>query len=62
MFPIFIGTVLGAYMFYMAHKINNEKMKDPESIFLYFFVMPYMIAAYWASSIVHELFKTKRKW
>lgn len=63
MFPIVIGSLLGAYLFYLAHKMNGEKVKDFASVLGYFFILPYLVASYWISSIFQELvLKTKKKW
>jgi len=61
-FPIIIGSILGIYLFYMAHKMNNEKIKNPGSTALYFLALPYMIASYWITAIIQEIMKIKKQW
>ena len=62
MFPIYIGTISGAFLFYLAHRIMNEKLRYPMSIWAYFIIFPYMSFSHWVFSLSHEMLRLKRKW
>lgn len=61
--PIILGYIVGIYLVYKAHKFFKERMWGQlRHIVLYFLLVPYFTAANWTVSIVHEMFRTKRKW
>jgi len=61
--PIVIGALLVAYLVYIAHQEMQERLfRHVHYAALYFFVVPYLTTVHWISAIMHETFKTKRKW
>ncbi len=62
MFPIYMGMIAGLYLFYVGHKILDEKFRYPFSMWGYFVIFPYMTFSHWVFSIFHEILKLKRKW
>jgi len=62
MLPIYIASISGIYLFYLAHKQSKEKIKYPISAFTYFIIYPYLVLFHWVSAISQEILKIKRKW
>ena len=62
LFPIWIGALVGIYMFLVAHKQLKEKIFFPASIWIYFVCFPFLVSIYWITAITQEIFRTKRKW
>jgi len=62
MFPILMGTISGAFLFYLAHKLQKEKIKDFTAIWAYFVIFPYMSFTHWVFSLSQEVMRLKRKW
>lgn len=62
MFPIYIGSVSGFFLFFVAHRIMKEKFRHPFAIWAYFIVFPYISFTHWIFSISDELMRRKRKW
>jgi cellulose synthase/poly-beta-1,6-N-acetylglucosamine synthase-like glycosyltransferase len=62
MFPIYIGSLAGIYLFIVAHRQLKERFKHPLSIWAYFAVFPLLNFLFWLYSIVLEAFRVKRKW
>ncbi len=62
MFPIYIATLAGLYLFYVAHKMNDEKLRNPVSIWAYFFLLPYLTCVHWIGAILEHIFGVKKKW
>jgi len=62
MLPIYIASLSGIYLFYLAHKQSKEKIKNPVSVLTYFILYPYLVLFHWISAISQELLKLKRKW
>ncbi|MBW2977468.1 glycosyltransferase family 2 protein [Candidatus Woesearchaeota archaeon] len=62
MLPIYIASISGIYLFYLAHKQSKEKIKNPASVLTYFILYPYLVLIHWISAISQEILKLKRKW
>lgn len=62
MLPIYISSIAGLFLFYVAHKQTKEKIKFPFTIFTYFVLYPYLVTTEWISAITQELMKFKRRW
>lgn len=62
MLPIYIASISGIYLFYLAHKQSKEKIKYPISALTYFVIYPYLVLFHWVSAISQEILKIKRKW
>lgn len=61
--PLTLSSILGFYIFYMAHKeLKENVIKSPLAILGYFIVLPYLTSYHWFSAIFKEVFRTKRKW
>ncbi len=61
-FPLIVASLLGFTLLYLAHKQAKEKIRYPSSVFVYYLLLHYVMAAYWISAITQEIFKTKKKW
>ena len=62
MFPIYIGSLGGMYLFWIAHKELKEKIRYLTSIWAYFVVFPYLNFYYWMVSLFEESTNKTRKW
>lgn len=62
MLPIFIASLAGLFLFYIAHRQTKEKIRFPFSIFTYFILYPYFVTTEWVSAIVQEFLRFKRRW
>lgn len=62
MIPIYIASVSGIYLFYLAHRQSKERIKYPVSVLTYFIIYPYLVFIHWVSAVSQELLRIKRKW
>ena len=62
MLPIYMSVVAGFYLFYAAHKEANENMRNPFSIWAYFFILPYLTCLHWIAAIYEHVLGIKKKW
>lgn len=62
LFPLFIGSLAGIYMFLVAHKMLKERIFYPASIWVYFAAFPFLVSFYWITAITQEILRFKRKW
>ena len=62
MLPIYIASIAGIYLFFVAHKQSKEKIKNPFSAVTYFILYPYLVLIHWISAISQEILRIKRKW
>jgi cellulose synthase/poly-beta-1,6-N-acetylglucosamine synthase-like glycosyltransferase len=61
--PIVTGTLLLAYLVYVAHQEMQERLfRSLHYAWIYFFIVPYVTTVHWLSAIVHEALRTRRKW
>jgi len=61
--PIVLGTVLGFYLIYLAHRQMEERLLvNIHHVWLYFVVSPYVTTVHWVSALMQEAFGTRRKW
>ena len=62
MLPIYIGTISGFFLFYMSHKEAHEPIKNPVSLWAYFFLLPYLTCIHWFGAIFEHIFRVNKKW
>jgi cellulose synthase/poly-beta-1,6-N-acetylglucosamine synthase-like glycosyltransferase len=61
--PIVLGTVLGFYLIYLAHRQMEERLLvNIHHVWLYFVISPYVTTVHWISALMQEAFGTRRKW
>lgn len=61
--PLVIGSLLGLYLIYLAHRQTQERLfRYAHHVWLYLMVVPYVTALHWISALVHEAMGTRRKW
>ncbi len=61
-FPLFIASLLGLFLLYLAHKNSNEKWLFNPALLIYFSIYPLLRLTHWIVAIYKETLKTKRKW
>ncbi len=61
--PLVIGTLLGFYLVWVAHRQTREYfLRSFHYVWLYFLLAPYVTTIHWITALLNEGFKTKRKW
>lgn len=61
--PLLIGTLIGIYIIYLAHRQMKEKLlKNLHYVWLYFILVPYVTTVHWISALASEAMRTRRKW
>lgn len=61
--PILLGTLLGVYLIYLAHRQMEERLlRNVHHIWLYFVLSPYVTTVHWVSALMQEAVRARRKW
>ena len=61
--PILLGTLLGIYLIYLAHRQMQERLlRNLHHVWLYILVAPYVTTVHWISALMQEALRTRRKW
>jgi len=61
-FPIIISFIFGFYIYLLAHKFSNEKLKYPFSIVVFFTVYPILRSLHWVTATYKEIKKSEKNW
>ncbi len=61
-FPIVVSMMIAFYIYYLAHKSQNEKLKYPIALLAYFTVYPPLRIAHWVTATYKEMFRRKNRW
>ena len=62
MLPIYLGSMVGVYFIYCAHRNAKERFRDFLAILAYIVIYPYLTAVHWFTAIGKELARTQRQW
>lgn len=62
MLPIYLGSLVGVYFIYCAHKNAKERFRDIFAVFCYIILYPYLTALHWFIAVSKELTRAKRQW
>lgn len=61
--PILLGTLLGVYLIYLAHRQMQERLlRNLHHVWIYILVAPYVTTVHWISALMQEALRTRRKW
>jgi cellulose synthase/poly-beta-1,6-N-acetylglucosamine synthase-like glycosyltransferase len=62
MLPIYIGSLVGVYFIYCAHRNAKERFRDFLAIIAYIVIYPYITALHWFTAFGKEIARTQRQW
>jgi poly-beta-1,6-N-acetyl-D-glucosamine synthase len=62
MLPIYLSTIAGIILIYTAHRLNRERLRDPISLWAYFFLLPYLFFLHWMGTFFEKIFRVKQRW
>jgi cellulose synthase/poly-beta-1,6-N-acetylglucosamine synthase-like glycosyltransferase len=60
--PTVIVGIFGLYMLHQAHKYVGESWRFPVTMILFLSIYPMLLAGYWVTVILFEMFGVKQKW
>tara|TARA_Y100000034_G_scaffold136358_1_gene212374 strand:- start:594 stop:1811 length:1218 start_codon:yes stop_codon:yes gene_type:complete len=62
LFPIILSLMAAFYLFYASHKEAKEPLRNPISIWAYFFLLPYLTCLHWFGAIYQHVMGHKKRW
>lgn len=61
-FPITISLLVVIYLYYLAHKTQNEKWRHPLALLVYFTLYPPLRTAHWVTATYKEILRKDKRW